>query len=99
MERLHKVKDNNVLARYRLFPYDEMVARLKKDGAIFFEDSKEQPLRPGTVWKASRKLTAMMGKPVAAQKGLLKLETGANLEGYLFSVKEPEVRPLKGKSS
>lgn len=98
-KRLHKVQGKVVLKRYRILPYDEIVSALRKDGAIFFEDSKEQRLRRGTIWKATKKLTEMLGKPVVAQKGLLQTNQGLALEGYLFSVEGKGSLKLKGKPS
>ena len=100
MGRVHRVEDrNSVIRRYRLIPYGELVEVLKDGQTAFLEDSSEQKLKRQTVWKASRRLTVIVGKRVVAEKGFLKLETGANLEGYLFSVVEPESPRLKGKSS
>ena len=100
MGRVHRVEDrNSVIRRYRLIPYKELVQVLKEGETAFLEDSSEQKLKRQTVWKASRRLTVIVGKKVVAEKGFLKLENETNLEGYLFSVVEPESPRLKGKSS
>jgi hypothetical protein len=100
MSKVHVVKDkNSVVRHYRVIPYSELAEILKREDTAFLEDSAEQRLKRQTVHKAARKLTGTVGKKVVAEKGFLKLDTGANLEGYLFSVVEPESRRLKGKSS
>jgi len=100
MSRVHRVEDrNSVIRHYRLIPYKELVQVLKEGDTAFLEDSSEQKLKRQTVWKASRRLTVIVGKRVVAEKGFLKLENETNLEGYLFSVVEPEVQSRKGKSS
>jgi len=100
MSRVHRVEDrNSVIRHYRLIPYKELVQVLKEGDTAFLEDSSEQKLKRQTVWKASRRLTVIVGKRVVAEKGFLKLENETNLEGYLFSVVEPQVQSRKGKSS
>jgi hypothetical protein len=84
MERLHRIEKNNALRTYRLFPYDEIVKALKEDGKIFFANSKGRPLKAGTVWKASKTLSRMMGKKVTVKSGVYKLKDKTSLEGYIF---------------
>jgi len=87
--RVHHVKNRKRLVRrYRIIPYDELVEILKKDGAAFFEDTKEQPLKRQTVWKAARKLSEMVNKHVVAERTILQLKNGKSLEGYSFCVSE-----------
>ena len=100
MSRVHVVKDkSSVVRHYRVIPYSELAEILKRKDTAFLEDSTELHLKRQTVHKAARKLTKMVGKPVLAEKGFLKLEKGENLEGYLFSVKELKSPRRKGKSS
>jgi len=88
-ERVHRVKDRKKLIRqYRIIPYSQLVEILREDGAAFFEDSVEQPLKRQTVWRAARKLSEMVKKKVVAEKTILQLENGKSLEGYSFSVVE-----------
>jgi hypothetical protein len=85
MSRVHRVKDeNSVIRRYQLIPYSDLAVILKEGETAFLEDSAKQKLRRQTIWKATRKLSQMVGKSVVAQRGFLKVENGANLEGYLF---------------
>jgi len=89
--RVHRVKDRKLLVRhYRVIPYSELVEILREDGAAFFEDSKEEPLRRQTVWKAARKLSEMLKKKVIVEKTILRLKNGGSLEGYSFSVSEKQ---------
>lgn len=99
MSKVHRVEDrNSVIRRYRLIPYDELRDILREGETAFLEDSSKQKLNRQTIWKATKKLTGLVGKPVVAEKGFLKLEGGANLPGYLFSVRAPESRKRTGKS-
>jgi len=98
LEKLHRVAGKTVIKRYRLLPYSEIVDILKEDGAVFFEDTREQPLKRGTIWKAARRLSEMIQKKVVAQYVLMKTENGqAGLEGYLFSVVTPQDQVQKEK--
>lgn len=89
MSRVHRVKDKRQLIKhYRIIPYDELADILKEGGEAFFEDSIDQPLKRGTVWRAARRLSEIVGKKVRADKALLKLEDGTLVAGYSFSVEE-----------
>lgn len=83
--RVHRVKDNNVVKSFRIIPYDDLVVLLKKDEAVFFENSVEQPLKRITIWKAARKLSGMVGKKVVAHRALYRVKD-ISLEGYLFEI-------------
>lgn len=83
--RVHRVQGMTPVKSYRLFPYSEIVGVLKEDGTAFFENSRDQPLKPGTVWKAARKLSDLMKQPVKAEHVVMRLKDGAGMEGYLFS--------------
>jgi len=83
--RVHRVKGKTVIRHYRIIPYAELVEILREDGEAFFEDSPEEPLKRQTIWKASRKLSAMVGKKVVANRALLRVQ-GRELEGYSFSL-------------
>jgi hypothetical protein len=86
--RVHRTKDKIVVKRYRIIPYNELVEILKEDGEAFFEDSLEQPLKRGTVWRAARRLSEMVGKKVRADRALLRVGDESAIEGYSFSVEE-----------
>jgi hypothetical protein len=92
MGKVHRVLENgkNVILHYRLLPYDEIAAILKEDGAAFFETTPKQQLKRSTVWKAAKKLSAMMNRQVTYARGVLQIENGAKLDGYLFVVSTPE---------
>jgi len=90
--RVHQVKDNNVVKRFRIIPYDDLVVLLKKDEAAFFENSEEQPLKRITIWKAAKKLSGMVGKKVVAHRALYRVKD-ISLEGYLFEI-EAEGSPV-----
>lgn len=69
-----------------MIPYEELSEILEGEETAFLEDSSKQKLNRQTIWKASKKLSAMTGKNVVAQKGVLKLKPGGNRAGYLFCV-------------
>lgn len=96
--RLYRVNDQQFIPRYTHIPYDEMIPILKRGENTFIEDLAGKKFNNTTILRAARKLTGMVGKPVVARKGFLKIENGANLEGYLFSVERQVSRLPKGKS-
>jgi hypothetical protein len=89
--RVHRAKGLKVIKSYRIFPYGEIVEILKEDGTAFFEDSQEQPLKRGTVWRAARRLSDLMGRKVLVERVLVKLPSGEELLGYLFGVEAQKV--------
>ncbi|GAI50542.1 unnamed protein product, partial [marine sediment metagenome] len=67
--RVHRIEDNkNVIKRYRIIPYSELVPILKKDDLVFLEDDPNDRLKPGTVWKAARRLSVLVGRRVVASR-------------------------------
>lgn len=85
--KVHRVKGNNVIRRFRIIPYDELVILLKNDEAAFFENTSDQPLKRTTIWKAAKKLSRMVGKKVVAHRALYRVKDIC-LEGYLFEVSD-----------
>ena len=87
--KVHKVKGSNVevIKRYRIIPYQELVAVLKDDGEAFLEDS-DRELKRGTVWKAARRLSQLVGRRVRASRAFLRFPDGTLIEGWSFSVEE-----------
>ena len=91
---VHRVKDKTDLIRhYRIIPYAELTEVLKQDGCAFLEDDRKDPLKRQTIWKASRRLSEMLGEKVVAKRTFLQLRRGNEIiaqamEGYLFSVEE-----------
>ncbi|MEM2849041.1 MAG: hypothetical protein QXI36_02055, partial [Candidatus Bathyarchaeia archaeon] len=61
--RVHRIREK-VVKYYRIIPYSELVEILKEDGEAFFEDTREEPIRRQTVWKAARRLSETLGKKV-----------------------------------
>jgi site-specific recombinase XerD len=98
MSRLHRVNDKNRLVRrYKIIPYSELVEILKEDGQAFFENSRKQPLKRQTVWKAAKRVSEMVGKKVDVKPALLRLESGESMEGYSFSLVNQPPQKKKGK--
>jgi len=87
MSKVHRVKNNKtIIKRYRIIPYSELVPILKKDDLVFLEDDPNDRLKPGTVWKAAKRLSELVGKKIVASRVLYQVAEGS-LEGYLFAVK------------
>lgn len=85
LERLkvRRVRENDtIIKRWRVIPYDELRQALKEDGKAFVEDINRK-----TAWGASRRLSAMMSKPVRAEVAFFQLQ-GSNekVKGYYFKV-------------
>lgn len=97
--RIHRITDKSkVIRHFKILPYNEIAQILKTPGeTVFFENSKEQPLKRQTMWKAAKKLTVMVGKKVVAQRGALKLNDEQALQGYLFSVVDQRPQRQKDK--
>jgi hypothetical protein len=85
-----RVADKSRFTRHvRKFDYVEIAKILENGDTAFFESTKSEPLKRQTVWKAARKLSAMVGKKVIAINGDIKLNGDAEaMKGYLFVVEE-----------
>jgi hypothetical protein len=85
-----RVTDKSKFTRHcRKFNYNEIAEILRKGDTAFFESTKEEPLKRQTMWKASKKLSIMVGKTVVAVNGDIKLNGDKEaMKGYLFMVKE-----------
>jgi hypothetical protein len=81
--RVHRAKDKEIVKAYRLIPYGELADVLRRDEVAFLEDS-EGELRRGTIWKAARRLSEIIGRRVAAERAYLRLEDGTYIPGYSF---------------
>ncbi|MEM0111355.1 MAG: hypothetical protein QXK90_01170 [Candidatus Parvarchaeota archaeon] len=86
--KVHRVKGKSVIKRYRMIPYADLVEVLRDDGEAFLEDGEgEYRLKRSTVWKAARRLSELVGKPVQVCRALLKVGE-ETIEGYSFWVEE-----------
>jgi len=93
--RVYSVKGKEVVRRYRVIPYDELVDVLRRDDEAFLEEGEgELKLKRGTVWKAARRLSELVGKPVRAERAFLRFPDGSVVAGYSFSV-EKELSKLR----
>jgi hypothetical protein len=81
--KVHRTKGKEVIRRYKIIPYEELVEVLRKDDEAFLEDSEEE-LKRGTVWKAARRLSEVLGRRVVAGRAYLRLEDGTYIPGYCF---------------
>jgi hypothetical protein len=92
--KVHRTRGKEIIKAYRIIPYPELVKVLEDDGIAFLEDGERQ-LKRGTVWKAARRLTEIMGKPVKAEHAYLRFTDGTYLAGYSFYVAEPKTKEKK----
>jgi hypothetical protein len=82
--KVESVKDKSRFVRsYGILDYEGIMSVLKSGSSVFVYDSKEVELKPQTMWKASKKLSVLVGKKVVAVKGTMD-----HSKGYLFSVKD-----------
>ncbi|MEM2830967.1 MAG: hypothetical protein QXZ14_11990 [Candidatus Jordarchaeales archaeon] len=81
--RVHRVKGKEVIKVYRLIPYGELLEVLREDGMAFLEDGARE-LKRGTVWRAARRLSEMLGKRVRVERAALRFEDGSYIEGWNF---------------
>lgn len=83
---------------YRLLPYDELEKTLRADGQAFIENSRDEPIRYGTVWKAARRLSESLGAKVRAERSQLQLRGGESVVGYLLSLEAQRSHGRKGNA-
>jgi hypothetical protein len=89
--RVHRTKGKEVIRGYKIIPYEELAEVLRKDDEAFLEDDKgELKLKRGTVWKAARKLSEMVGQPVKCERAYLRFKDDTTIPGYAFFLKKPE---------
>jgi hypothetical protein len=81
-----RLKDKACFTRhYRKIDYEEFAAALKSGEYMFYESPETQPLKRQTIWKATKKLSVMVGKKVIATYG--EKSNGTDVKkGYLFTV-------------
>jgi hypothetical protein len=89
--KVYKTRGKEVIRRYKIIPYEELVEVLRKDDEAFLEDGEgELKLKRGTVWKAARKLSEMIGQPVKCERAYLRFKDGTTIPGYAFFLKKGE---------
>jgi len=67
-----------------MIPYPDLVKVLKKDDEAFLEDDGD--LKRGTIWRAARRLSELVGCPVRAERAVLRFPNGKEVQGYSFSL-------------
>ena len=92
MAKLHRSRNRSIIKtfNYRFIPYNEIINALNEDGEVFLEQDSERPLKRGTIWRAAKKLSEMMGKKVRSDRALLRIDGVDVLEGYAFSIVEDQ---------
>jgi hypothetical protein len=89
--KVHRTRGKEVIRRYKIIPYEELAEVLRKDDQAFLEDGEsELKLKRGTVWKAARKLSEIVGRPVKCERAYLRFRDGTTIPGYSFSLKKLE---------
>jgi hypothetical protein len=94
--KVYQTKGKTLVMRYRIIPYAELKEVLKKDDEAFLEDS-DGVLKRGTIWKAARRLSELVGQPVRAEKACLRFEGKPDIPGYSFSLEKPLTRPKRSR--
>jgi len=88
--KVHRIEDNkNVIKCYRIIPYSDLVPLLKKGDLAFLEDDPNDRLKSGTIWKAARRLSELVGRKVTASRVIYQVKEIV-LEGYLFEAEASE---------
>lgn len=88
--KLYRVSDEKFIPLCRRIPYKAMLPILRANEVAFLEDFKKQQgqFNRSTISNAAKKLSLMVGKKVVAERGLMKLNDGVSLEGYLFTTEK-----------
>lgn len=81
-------KEENMVRAFKLIPYDKIAEVLKNDGTAFLEEDGENPLKRQTMWKASKKLSSMLGKKVGYFRTLYHVGNDIYMKGWSFQVDE-----------
>jgi hypothetical protein len=88
---VQRLKDKHAFTRhFGILDYKSMADVLREGDMVFVKNTKETPLKPQTMWKASNKLSSMVGKKVVAINGEKRENNEEPQKGYLFMVKEEE---------
>jgi len=97
MTKVHRTNKKNTIKHIKsiTIPYDEIISVLEQDGEAFLEGDSETPLKRQTIWKAAKRLSMALGKKVRYDRALLRVDGVDVLEGYSFSIEDPESQPQK----
>ena len=100
MTKVHRTNKKNTIRHIKsvTIPYDEIIGVLEQDGEAFLEGDSENPLRRQTIWKAAKRLSTALGKTVHYDRALLRVDGVDVLEGYSFSIEDPEYQDRKDTS-
>lgn len=100
MAKVHRANKKNTLKHIKsvTIPYNEIIDVLEQDGVAFLEADSENPLRRQTIWKAAKRLSQALGKKVVYDRALLRVVGLGVLEGYSFSIEDPESQDQKDTS-
>jgi len=101
MAKVHRTNNRQIIKHIRsvIIPYKEIMDVLEKDGEAFLEANNENPLRRQTIWKATKKLSSLLGRRVRYDRALLRVDGVDVLEGYSFSLIESQSQSHQGNSS
>ena len=101
--KVYRTKGKDVVKRCRVIPYAELAEVLKKDDEAFLEDveegSKEQ-LKRATIYKAARRLSVLVGRPVRVERAFFRIVQGPEktaIPGYSFSLEKTQQRQKRSQ--
>lgn len=97
MAKVHRTTKKNTIKHIKsvTIPYDEIISVLEQDGEAFLEGNSENPLKRQTIWKAAKRLSKALGVKVRYDRALLRVDGVDVLEGYSFSIEDPESQDQK----
>ena len=97
MVKVHRSNRKNTIKHIKsvTIPYDEIISVLEQDGEAFLEGNSENPLKRQTIWKAAKRLSKALGRKVVYDRALLRVDGVDVLEGYSFSIEDPESQDQK----
>jgi len=100
MAKVHRANRKNTIRHIKsvTIPYDEIIAVLEEDGVAFLEADSGYPLRRQTIWKAAKRLSEALGKKVHYYRALFRVDGVGVLEGYSFSLEDPESQERRDTS-
>jgi len=100
MAKVHRSTKKNTIKHIKsiTIPYDDIISVLEQDGEAFLEGNSETPLKRQTIWRATKRLSKALGVKVRYDRALLRIDGVDVLEGYSFSIEDPESQPRKDTS-
>jgi len=101
MAKVHRTNNRELIKHIKsvTIPYNEIIKELEQDGEVFLEEDDENPLRRQTIWRAAKRLSSALGKPVRYDRALLRIDGVDVLHGFSFSIEDQRSQDQKDKSA